>query len=155
MSSYRRYYLPSVSWSDVKGGVWRIQPYNVTDYFFIFRVQNLLTSATRLLPGRFRLRDFPGFTTFPPTCFLLSSFRLGDFPTFPPTRLLPGRFRLRDFPGFTTFPPTRLLPNSFRLGDFSDFSTFPPSYHSNQRKKAADFHRLPKTLTSTKIRLFL
>ena len=45
MSSYRRYYLPSVSWSDVKGGVWRIQPYNVTDYFFIFRVQNLLTSA--------------------------------------------------------------------------------------------------------------
>lgn len=46
MSSYRRYYLPSVSWSDVKGGVWRIQPYNVTDYFFIFRVQNLLTSAT-------------------------------------------------------------------------------------------------------------
>lgn len=45
MSSYRRYYLPRVSWSDVKGGVWRIQPYNVTDYFFIFRVQNLLTSA--------------------------------------------------------------------------------------------------------------
>lgn len=45
MSSYRRYYLPRVSWSDVKGGVWRIQPYNVTEYFFIFRVQNLLTSA--------------------------------------------------------------------------------------------------------------
>ena len=49
MSSYRRYYLPRVSWSDVKGGVWRIQPYNVTEYFFIFRVQNLLSSA---LPNR-------------------------------------------------------------------------------------------------------
>ena len=54
MSSYRRYYLPSVSWSDVKGGVWRIQPYNVTDYFFIFRVQNLLTSAS---PNRKLLRS--------------------------------------------------------------------------------------------------
>ena len=45
MSSYRQHYLPSVSWSDVKGGVQLIQPYNVTDYFLIFRVQNLLTSA--------------------------------------------------------------------------------------------------------------
>lgn len=54
MSSYRRYYLPSVSWSDVKGGVWRIQPYNVTDYFFIFRVQNLLTSAYEFLPPNLR-----------------------------------------------------------------------------------------------------
>ena len=54
MSSYRRYYLPRVSWSDVKGGVWRIQPYNVTDYFFIFRVQNLLTSALlRISPHTF------------------------------------------------------------------------------------------------------
>lgn len=50
MSSYRRYYLPRVSWSDVKGGVWRIQPYNVTEYFFIFRVQNLLTSAIGEIP---------------------------------------------------------------------------------------------------------
>ena len=45
MSSYRRHYLPSISWSDVKGGVRLIQPYSVTDYFLIFRVQNLLTSA--------------------------------------------------------------------------------------------------------------
>ena len=52
MSSYRRYYLPRVSWSDVKGGVWRIQPYNVTEYFFIFRVQNLLTSARGAETGR-------------------------------------------------------------------------------------------------------
>ena len=45
MSSYRRHYLPSISRSDVKGGVRLIQPYSVTDYFLIFRVQNLLTSA--------------------------------------------------------------------------------------------------------------
>ena len=47
MSSYRRHYLPSISRSDVKGGVRLIQPYSVTDYFLIFRVQNLLTSASR------------------------------------------------------------------------------------------------------------
>ena len=91
MSSYRRYYLPSVSWSDVKGGVWRIQPYNVTDYFFIFRVQNLLTSAffTQLAPisrlviggfldnvkkspnlfqhGYLQLENFSGKLKIPPT----------------------------------------------------------------------------------------
>ena len=60
MSSYRRYYLPRVSWSDVKGGVWRIQPYNVTDYFFIFRVQNLLTSALlRISPHTFAFISIP------------------------------------------------------------------------------------------------
>ena len=51
MSSYRRYYLPSVSWSDVKGGVWRIQPYNVTDYFFIFRLLLLIAKTPGLQPG--------------------------------------------------------------------------------------------------------
>lgn len=68
MSSYRRYYLPSVSWSDVKGGVWRIQPYNVTDYFFIFRVQNLLTSAYPICHGliAYLLGDFSYNMNFSP-----------------------------------------------------------------------------------------
>ena len=52
MSSYRRHYLPSISRSDVKGGVRLIQPYSVTDYFLIFRVHNLLTSAADSLITR-------------------------------------------------------------------------------------------------------
>lgn len=53
MSSYRRHYLPGISRSDVKGGVRLIQPYSVTDYFLIFRVQNLLTSAgEKLVNGK-------------------------------------------------------------------------------------------------------
>ena len=65
MSSYRRYYLPRVSWSDVKGGVWRIQPYNVTEYFFIFRVQNLLTSATATGNNKTILGKVNGFDKIP------------------------------------------------------------------------------------------
>lgn len=64
MSSYRRYYLPRVSWSDVKGGVWRIQPYNVTDYFFIFRVQNLLTSAPARIKFTERKNNVKFFSTW-------------------------------------------------------------------------------------------
>ena len=73
MSSYRRYYLPRVSWSDVKGVVWRIQPYNVTDYFFIFRVQNLLTSAPFIPKTHFSSRHAP-------TSFRFVFFRLLFFP---------------------------------------------------------------------------
>ena len=115
MSSYRRYYLPRVSWSDVKGGVWRIQPYNVTDYFFIFRVQNLLTSAS---------------ATFPPTCLPLLCFRLGHFfysATFPPTCLPLLCFRLGHFSYSTNFPPTCLLLDGFRLGHFPYSTNFPPT----------------------------
>ena len=80
MSSYRRYYLPSVSWSDVKGGVWRIQPYNVTDYFFIFRVQNLLTSA--------RFHFFTQFTCFSLTIRWSISSRFHFFTQFTCNRML-------------------------------------------------------------------
>ena len=89
MSSYRRYYLPRVSWSDVKGGVWRIQPYNVTDYFFIFRVQNLLTSA-----ACFSMASGWGFFPIPslfpqPACFSYAS-GWGFFP-IPPIFPQPAR----------------------------------------------------------------
>ena len=77
MSSYRRYYLPSISWSDVKGGVWRIQPYSVTDYFFIFRVQNLLTSAPWL--NRLLVGGLLYYLIFHPICHGLIAYLLGDF----------------------------------------------------------------------------
>ena len=151
MSSYRRYYLPRVSWSDVKGGVWRIQPYNVTDYFFIFRVQNLLTSASACFLEASGWGVFSRLDIFAPTRLHLLSFRLGHFflfgyfcPNSLASSLLPvGEFLpvwtflpqsacifLASGWGFSsclgTFSPTRLLPLSFRLEYFFHFGHFPP-----------------------------
>ncbi len=123
MSSYRRYYLPRVSWSDVKGGVWRIQPYNVTDYFFIFRVQNLLTSAPFLALG-----DFPLFGLFAPIQLTSLFSTLEDFPLFwlfAPIQLACLFCPLEQIFLFSTFPPIRLASFFFPLEQIFCFSTFP------------------------------
>ena len=114
-----------------------------------------------------------------PAYFLFSSSwsNLPIFPLFPSTCLLPLFFHLEQASGFSTLYSYLLASSSLPLGviflffhslllpacflfssswsNLSGFPLFPPTRHSNQRKKAADFHRLPKTLTSTKIRLFL
>ena len=117
-----------------------------------------------------------------PAYFLFSSSwsNLPIFPLFPSTCLLPLFFHLEQASGFSTLYSYLLASSSLPLGviflffhslllpacflfssSFLPLGVIFPVFHSfpypplKPPKKAADFHRLPKTLTSTKIRLFL